>query len=194
MLTLAAIASSGDASRAMDSKGARSRAFPYVALFGLLSPMPLAAQGVTRVEETHVGEACSRCRVVIDTAVRITDPTGAGGLADPMTVAQGVNGRWLVAGRGTRGEISVYSPGGEFIRRVGREGEGRRILAGPPRLPTASHIGGWRFHPLVRQYLTGLSGGPPVSFHSAGRVRSRPYGLDRRAPSLSAGAVGCDVG
>lgn len=89
---------------------------------GLLAGgMPMGAQVPPNVR--MIQDGCPACRIEIDTLVRITDPTGEGGLARGP-VSRDAEGRWLVASGATPGLIAIYDSSGQFMRFEGGAGDG----------------------------------------------------------------------
>ena len=62
--------------------------------------------------------------------VGILSSAGAGALAMPTDVAIGAAGRLYVVDGGNN-RIVIYSPDGDYIKSVGREGKGNLEFAGP---------------------------------------------------------------
>jgi len=94
--------------------------------------LPVSLEGQVAPTVRLIREGCPACRIELDTLVRITDPTGEGGLArGPL--GRDAGGRWLVASGATPGLIAIYDSVGRFVRLAGGRGDGPgeyRVIGG----------------------------------------------------------------
>jgi hypothetical protein len=94
---------------------------PFVFLLALLlAPLRTSAQVRTVVIDDS--KPCSDCRIQLDRIASIGDE-GAGYVGDPWSV-QLWQGMWAVTHMAKPGSISLYSRSGQFLKDIGRRGEG----------------------------------------------------------------------
>ena len=99
----------------------------------------LAILGVTMQAEGQVKElsedpTCRTCRieyVIRDTLGSIDDPASPGPIAEVIRLS---DGRFLVSSSTMGPQVLVYSPGGDFQRVIGREGDGPGEMRSAPLL------------------------------------------------------------
>jgi hypothetical protein len=90
-------------------------------VYGALVPIPSQGQDVTAIRTDNL---CEDCRISVEHVVTL------GKAEDPISptwfshVAIDDSGFFFVGPTYAPGEIAVYSPGGRFIRSLGRQGEG----------------------------------------------------------------------
>ncbi len=68
--------------------------------------------------------ACLQCHVVLSPVVTLGDQEGPGIVGGITTITQTANGRYVLSFDGADSELSVFSPTGRFIRRLGGRGRG----------------------------------------------------------------------
>lgn len=114
----------------MEQKNGVPQTLWLVSVITALLPMGLEGQVGPTVR--LIREGCPACRIELDTLVRITDPTGEGGLArGPL--GRDAAGRWLVASGATPGLIAIYDSVGRLVRFEGGRGDGPgeyRVIGG----------------------------------------------------------------
>jgi hypothetical protein len=87
--------------------------------FLLASPLSVGAS-----QDPVVIPVCEECEVHLERVVTLRDPTGRAWLSSPTTMARTRNGYYLVVPSVAQYGISVFSPAGSFVRRIGTDGDG----------------------------------------------------------------------
>jgi len=89
----------------------------------ILSPHFLTGLGAQTVIEIRDPPTCDFCTITMELELAIGG-SEAPGVGPIFNLARDTRGRWLVNSSVTRGEVGVYGANGDYLRTVGRFGQG----------------------------------------------------------------------
>ena len=93
-----------------------------LALVVIAQPARIEAQGTVVVPDRPT---CAQCAIGLDSVLTLQTASGRGALvSSPKSVAMDRRGRFYVADWGDASLVHVYDPKGNFVTRLGREGQG----------------------------------------------------------------------
>lgn len=112
--------------RERGSKAGFTSAVTLFVLVGLTAVAPYAHAQTPTPRSDIIRNCSGACALQVEEVVTLGDTTGAtdGFVGRPAALLQRPDGSFLLADRLDPGALKLFSPEGEFVRRVGRQGEG----------------------------------------------------------------------